>query len=91
MSDHPVMRRARCCVICQLVVDSVLAFISLLTLLGGGWYGLLAGFAAILGTTTMLARGCGNELMSLQIAICLNCIAICFSVIPVFAMLSAHT
>ena len=65
----------------QLVIEALLAFLSLLTLLDGGWYGLLAGFAAISGTATMLARGCGNELMSLQLAIVLNGLAICFSTI----------
>lgn len=78
--DHPVVRRARCVVVCQLIFESMLAFLSLLTLLDGGWYGLLAGFAAITGTATMLARGCGNELMSLQIAIMLNTVATCFSI-----------
>ena len=87
--EHPSVRKARCCCACQLVVDSMLTFISLLTLLDGGWYGILAGFAAISGCSTMLAKGCGNELMSLQLAIMLNWIAIAFSLVQIGKTLSS--
>ena len=88
-SDHPTVRKARCCCACQLIVDSMLTFISLLTLLDGGWYGILAGFASISGCSTMLAKGCGNELMSLQLAMCLNWISICFSLVQIGKTLSS--